>query len=82
MDIQAEKLALIQWLAGINDSQVIKRFRALKRTSEEATPEALSPAENEAISQGLQSIKDGKIKRHEEVSRLTKEKYPQLFRKE
>jgi hypothetical protein len=80
MDIQAEKLALIQWLAGINDSQVISRFRALKRTSEEAVPETVSPAEKEAINQGLQSIKAGKVKPHEEVSRLTREKYPQLFR--
>ncbi|MBF9253952.1 hypothetical protein I2I11_11670 [Pontibacter sp. 172403-2] len=80
MDIQAEKLALIQWLAGINDSQVISRFRALKRTSEETVQETLSPAETEAISQGLQSIKAGKVKSQEEVIRLTREKYPQLFR--
>jgi hypothetical protein len=79
MDIQAEKLALIQWLAGINDSQVISRFRALRRTSEEATPETLGPAEKEAISQGLASVKAGKTKSDEEVSRLTREKYPQLF---
>lgn len=76
MDIQAEKLALIQWLAGINDSQVISRFRALRRTSEEAAPEELSPAEKEAISRGLNNIRNGKVMSNEEVSRFIKENYP------
>jgi hypothetical protein len=31
MDIQAEKLDLIKWLAGINEPSVIKRFVALKK---------------------------------------------------
>jgi hypothetical protein len=81
MDIQAEKLALIQWLAGINDGQVISRFRALKRTSEEAAPETMSPAEKEAIRQGLASVQAGKTVSDEEVNRLTREKYPQLFKR-
>ncbi len=80
MDIKAEKLALIQWLASINDSQVISRFRALRRATEASIPETLSPAEKEAINQGLQSIKAGKVKSHEEVSQLTKKKYPHLFK--
>jgi hypothetical protein len=80
MDIKAEKLALIQWLAGINDSQIISRFQALKRTSEQTASEAMSPAEKDAIRQGLQSVKAGKTKSHEEVTQLTREKYPQLFK--
>ena len=82
MDIQAEKLALIQWLAGINDSQVISRFQALKRTSEDTALEAMGPAEEEAIRQGLASVQAGKTMSDEEVSLLTREKYPQLFKRQ
>ncbi len=31
MDIQAEKLHLIEWLAGLNDVKVIQEIKALKK---------------------------------------------------
>ena len=34
MNIQAEKLDIIQWLAGIDDSKVIKQFMLLKKSSQ------------------------------------------------
>ncbi len=33
MDIQTEKLSLIKWLAEINDTKVIKKFKALQKSA-------------------------------------------------
>jgi hypothetical protein len=35
MNIHAEKLDIIQWLAGIDDSKVIKQFMLLKESARE-----------------------------------------------
>jgi len=80
MNIQAEKLDIIQWLARVNDSRVIKQFMLLKRSNEEMTVVNLSQGEKDAIDKGLQSIKEGRFKSHEEVTEVTRKKYTQLFR--
>ncbi len=33
MDLQAEKLQLIKWLAGVTDTAIIKEIKSLKNTS-------------------------------------------------
>jgi predicted transcriptional regulator len=80
MDIQAEKLDIIQWLAGIEDSRIIKQFLALKKSNEELVMKELTVAEKFVIDKGLTSIKEGRTKSHEDVMKATKEKYPTLFR--
>ena len=80
MDIQAEKLDIIQWLAGINDSQVIRQLKALKKSAEEIPPATLSRAEIAAIDRGLQSIEGGLFKLHEDVMEVTRKKYPHLYK--
>lgn len=80
MDIQAEKLNIIKWLAGIQESKVIKQFILLKKSNEEFPSKKLSQTEKLAIDKGLQSIKDGRIKSHEEVMKITRKKYTQLFK--
>ncbi len=80
MNIQAEKLDIIQWLAQVNDSRVIKKFMLLKKSSEESIVANLSHEEKEAIDKGLQSINEGRFKSHEEVIEATKSKYPTLFK--
>lgn len=81
MDIQAEKLSIIQWLAGINDKAVIKQLKALKKSKEESEAVVvLSPEEKKAVEKGLKSIKEGKVRSHREVMQATKKKYPQLFK--
>jgi predicted transcriptional regulator len=80
MNIQAEKLDIIQWLAGVNESSVIKQFMLLKRTNEETTSIDLSQEEKQAIDKGIQSIEAGRVKSHEEVMEITRKKYPQLFK--
>lgn len=80
MNIQAEKLDIIQWLAQVNDSRVIKKFMLLKKSNEESIVANLSHKEKEAIDKGLQSINEGRFKSHQEVLESTKNKYPNLFK--
>ncbi|NBP68991.1 MAG: hypothetical protein EBU52_09635 [Cytophagia bacterium] len=80
MNIQAEKLDIIQWLAQVNDITIIKKFMLLKNANEETEKVNLSPAEKEAIDKGLQSLSEGRFKTHEEVIQITKDKYPDLFK--
>ena len=78
MDIQAEKLNIIQWLAGINDGNVILKIKELKKSNEEIL--AISIEEKVAIDKGLKSIEEGRFKTHEEVVHATKKKYSQVFK--
>lgn len=80
MDIQAEKLDIIQWLAGIEDSRIVKQLLALKKLNEEIVIKELTIEEKVAIDKGLTSIKEGRIKSHEDVTKATKKKYPTLFK--
>ena len=79
MNIQAEKLEIIEWLAKVNDSKIIEQFMLLKKSNEEGSLN-LSQEEREAIDKGLQSIEDKKSKSHEEVMEATRNRYPHLFR--
>jgi len=76
MDYQADKISLIQWLASLNDLQVIEELKAMRSR----TANTLNPEEKAKIDQGLSSIEAGRIKTHEQVQQSTKEKYPQLFK--
>jgi predicted transcriptional regulator len=80
MNIQSDKLEIIQWLARINDTKIVKQFVLLKRLNEEQTSVSIKTEEKHAIDEGLKSIKDGRTKSHEEVTQATQKKYPQLFK--
>lgn len=80
MNIQAEKLDIIQWLAKIDDSRIIKQFILLKRSNEENAVVTLNQGEKDAVHSGLKSIEEGRFKSHEEVEEITKKKYNQLFK--
>jgi hypothetical protein len=80
MNIESDKLDIIQWLARINDSKVIKQFVLLKRLNEEQISVNVNQKEKEAIDKGLKSIGEGRTKSHEQVTDSTQKKYPQLFK--
>jgi predicted transcriptional regulator len=80
MDIQAEKLSLIEWIAGIDDSRIIKQFKSLQQSNQEQANDSFSSEEESAIDQGLKSITEGKVHTHDSVIQSTKSKYPQLFK--
>ena len=80
MDIQADKLSLIKWLAGINDSRIIRQFKSLQKSSQEQVNVSLTPEEKSAIDQGLKSIAEGRVHTHKSIMQSTREKYPNLFK--
>lgn len=81
MNIQAEKLDIIQWLAKVNDSNIIRQFMLLKKSNEEKVSVNLTAREIEAIDKGQESIKEGRFKTHEEVAEATRKKYAHLFKR-
>ena len=78
MDIEAEKLSIIEWLAGINDSKIIRKFKSLQKSNQKQAE--LTIAEKSAIDQGLNSIAKGYVHTHESVMESTREKYPNFFK--
>jgi hypothetical protein len=76
MNIQAEKLGLIEWIARLNDLIVIEK---IKRIHDEYSKSAdwwdeISTGEKESIERGLKDISEGKVHSHETAKKIY-EKY-------
>ncbi|MBS1527210.1 MAG: hypothetical protein JST19_16275 [Bacteroidetes bacterium] len=67
MDIQAEKLNLIQWLAGLNEPSIIKRFVALKKEQQVDWWDEIDDDERAEIEEGLAQADQGELLSHEDV---------------
>ena len=67
MDIQAEKLRLIEWLAGLNDTRTLNEFIALKKKKEMDWWDEISAEEQAEIEAGLAQADRGEVLPHEEV---------------
>ena len=69
MDIQSEKLKLIEWLASLTDQAIIEKLKLFKDNFSDKSDwwETLSESEIESIDQGLKDIKEGRIVPHLEV---------------
>jgi hypothetical protein len=67
MDIQAEKLQLIEWLARLNNTATLKRFITLKKEQEKDWWDLLSTEEKSEIEEGLAQADRGEVVPHKEV---------------
>ena len=69
MDIQAEKLKLIEWLASLSDQSIIEKLKLFRENFSEKADwwESLSKSEIESIDEGLRDIEEGKTLPHSEV---------------
>jgi len=69
MNIQAEKLKLIEWLISLQDRSIIEKLKFLHETKsiEEDWWETISESERASIDRGLKDIKAGKVLPHSEV---------------
>lgn len=67
MDIKAEKLKLIHWLAGQEDSAIIKEFLTLKESKEADWWERISADEKAEIEEGLAEADRDELTPHDEV---------------
>ena len=62
MDIQAEKLSLIEWLAQLQDTTVIKEIKAIKKEKEADWWGDLTIEQQQDIEAGLSDFKKGRKK--------------------
>ena len=67
MDIQAEKLQLIEWLAGLNDSKTLIEFISLKKQKELDWWDEINQEERSEIVEGLSQADRGELTSHKEV---------------
>lgn len=67
MDIQAEKLRLIEWLASLRDSNTISELIAFKKSKEVDWWDEISSEEKAEIEEGLAQADSGEVVPHKEV---------------
>lgn len=67
MDIQTEKLRLIEWLAGLDDKKVFQQLISLKRKQEMDWWDTISREEKEEIEMGLKQAENNDFVNHEGV---------------
>ena len=69
MNIQAEKLKLIEWLAGLTDASLIEKIKFLKENQAAKTDwwEEISETEKQAIDEGLADAAKGNVIAHQDV---------------
>jgi len=76
MDIQSEKLSLIEWISRLNDSSVIEKIREIRKEYSKSDDwwNSLKKEEIESINRGLKDIEEGRVHSHE-TARKIYEKY-------
>jgi len=76
MNIQTEKLGLIEWISKLNDTSIIEKLRSIKEDYSRSKDwwDSLNREEIESIERGLKDLKDGKVHSHE-TARKVYEKY-------
>ena len=68
MKIDAAKLELIEWLMKIEDKALLSSLLFYKKSSQSADwSDKLTPAQQKAIDEGLNDIKEGRIASHQKV---------------
>lgn len=76
MNIQAEKLNLIEWISKLRDTSVIDKLREIKNeyANSEDQLGVLKKEELESIDRGLKDFDEGRIHSHETAKKIY-EKY-------
>ncbi len=72
MDIQAEKLSLIEWIPRINDKSIISKLRSIQEDHIESGDwwSELNQEEKESIERGLKDIEEGRVHSNETVQKI------------
>ena len=68
MDIQSEKLKLIEWLKGLTDQSIIEKLQMFKENFIDKADwwESLSDAEKDSLDQGIKDVEEGRTIPHSE----------------
>jgi len=72
MNIQAEKLSLIEWILKLQNKSVIAKLKRIHEEHIESEDwwNELSKEEKESIERGLKDIEEGRIHSHESVRKI------------
>jgi hypothetical protein len=76
MNIQTEKLGLIEWISKLNDISIIEKLKSIQEDYLKSKDwwDTLNKEELESIERGLKDLEDGKTHSHE-TARKVYEKY-------
>jgi hypothetical protein len=76
MNIQAEKLSLIEWLSTLKDTSIIEKLKAIKDDYSKSKDwwDTLNKEELKSIERGLKDLEDGKIHSYD-TARKVYERY-------
>ena len=76
MNIQTEKLGLIEWISKLNDMSIIEKLKSIREDYSKSKDwwDTLNKEELESIGRGLKDLEDSKIHSHE-TARKVYEKY-------
>ncbi|HPK10158.1 MAG TPA: hypothetical protein PK246_07485 [Saprospiraceae bacterium] len=76
MNIQTEKLDLIEWISKLNDASVIDKLREIKNDYSNSKDwwDSLKKEEIDSINRGLKDIEEGRTHSHETALKIY-EKY-------
>jgi hypothetical protein len=76
MNIQTEKLGLIEWISQLNDISIIEKLNSIREDYSKSKDwwDTLNKEELDSIERGLKDIEDGKIHSYE-AARKVYEKY-------
>ena len=76
MNIQSEKLGLIEWLSTLNDISIIEKLKSIKEDYSKSKDwwDTLNKEELESIKRGLKDLEEAKLHPHE-IARKVYEKY-------
>ena len=76
MNIQTEKLDLIEWISKLNDTSIIEKIQEIRKNYIHSKDwgDKLNQEEIESIEEGLKDLEEGRIHSHE-TARKVYEKY-------
>lgn len=72
MNIQSEKLDLIEWISKLNDASLIQKLRSIKLNYDKSKDwyAELNDEELASINRGLKDIEDGRVNSHESAKQI------------
>ena len=70
IDIQNEKINLIQWLTTLDDTKIIQKIIDLRRNETTDWWDSIPELEKESVENGLSNSKEGKLKPNSEAQKI------------
>lgn len=74
MDIQTEKLGLIQWITRLNDKELVDQLKKIMDAYLEQSLADITEEEKASVKRGVEDFKMGRIHSHETAQKVY-EKY-------